>query len=323
MRSIAIVAPVYNEDAVLPAFVSEVRQVMDALADRYTVTLLLVDDGSSDASWGAIRTAAHADWRISGLRLSRNFGHQAALACGYQLAQADAVVTMDSDLQDPPSLVPALVAEWERGAKVVLAARRSRQFDGPGKRLTAMLYYYTMAAVAEGAPIEQAGDFRLLDAQVVEALNTLPERHRYIRGLIGWLGFTPAIVHYDRQSRRAGHTKYPVHRMVALAIDGLVSLSFVPLRLAYVLAGLSALPVLGYLLYNVILRVAFGVQMVPGWSSLILTVTLFGVANLVMLGIMGEYAGRIYTEVKRRPLFVVAESCGTRVPVAQAGARDT
>lgn len=314
MHSVTIIAPVMNEGPVLSLFVDQVVEVLNALQARHDARLLLIDDGSTDGSWSAICACAAGDPRISGLRLSRNFGHQAALTCGYELADADAIVTIDSDLQDPPAAILDMVAFWERGARVVLGVRRTRRTDTGLKRLTAALYYWLIHAVAEGAPTEQTGDFRLLDRQVVDALNRLPERHRYIRGLVGWLGFTPAIVEFDRQPRAAGVTKYPIGRMIRLAVDGIVSLSFIPLRVAYVLACASAVPFLLYLLYNVVLYFAFGVQMVPGWSSLILAVTAFGAANLLVLGILGEYVGRIYSEVKRRPIFVVAESCGERAP---------
>jgi len=316
MASIIIVAPVMNEGSGLPQFVSEVTAVLDALGPRHRASLLLVDDGSTDDSWKAICTASARDPRVSGLRLSRNFGHQAALTCGYELADADAVVTIDSDLQDPPSAIVEMVRLWERGAAVVLGVRRNRVVDSWPKRWSAALYYRVLRLVGEGAPAEQSGDFRLLDRRVVRELNSLPERHRYIRGLVGWLGFTPAVVEFDRQSRRSGVTKYPLGRMMRLAVDGLVSLSFVPLRVAYILACASAVPFLLYLVYNVVLHVAFGVQMVPGWSSLILAITAFGAANLLVLGILGEYVGRIYSEVKRRPVFVIAESCGQRSPQA-------
>jgi polyisoprenyl-phosphate glycosyltransferase len=312
MKRIAIVAPVFNEEAVLPHFAAAITSILDALEPRYAPRLVLVDDGSRDRSWTIVQQLAAGDSRISGIRLTRNFGHQQALTCGYELSDADAVVSIDSDLQDPPAVILDMVAAWECGAKVVLAVRRTRVADRGFKRLTAASYYRLMSLIGEGATVEQSGDFRLLDRRVVDALNLLPERHRYIRGLVGWLGFETSTVEFDRAPRAAGRTKYPIQRMICLALDGVVSLSFVPLRLAYVLACIGSLPFLGYLVYNLVLHVAYGVRMVPGWPSLILAVTAFGVANLLMMGVLGEYTGRIYSEVKRRPLFIVSDTCGRR-----------
>jgi dolichol-phosphate mannosyltransferase len=204
-----------------------------------------------------------------------------------------------------------MVAQWEGGSRVVLAVRKERRGESRAKLWTAEMYYRLLSWIAESNTVRESGDFRLLDRTVVDAFNRLPERHRYIRGLIGWLGFRTSVVEYVRPERRAGETKYPVWKMVRLAMDGIVSLSFMPLRAAYLVALAMMVPFLGYLLYNAVLYYFYQVQMVPGWSSLLLAITLFGAANLLMLGILGEYAGRIYSEVKRRPIFLVEDSCGT------------
>lgn len=311
-KTIAIVVPVYNEELVLPLFYKRMVPVLNGLTN-YQCKVIFIDDGSRDKSWKIIRNISEADPRFSGVRLSRNFGHQAALSCGYDLAQGDAVVSIDSDLQDPPEVIPDLIRRWEEGDRVVLAVRRSREGETRMKLWTARLYYKIIAKMSETETLESSGDFRLLDRAAVAALKRMTETHRYIRGLVGWLGFRRGVVEYDRAPRQAGVTKYPLVKMVRLAMDGIISLSFMPLRAAYMAAFLLMIPFLLYLIYNFILYTFFNVAMVPGWSSLILAVILFGAFNLLMLGILGEYTGRIYTEVKRRPIFLVQEYCGVNV----------
>jgi len=317
MKSISIIVPVYNEVSVLPLFHERMTKVLDALEERYRVKVIFIDDGSRDKSWQLIQDFSNRDARYSGIRLSRNFGHQAALSCGYELAPGDAVVCIDSDLQDPPEVIPDLVRLWEGGDRVVLAVRRSREGETPLKLWTARVYYGLIARMSETDSPESTGDFRLLDRTVVDALKRLTETHRYIRGLVGWLGFRRGLLEYDRAPRQAGATKYPLVKMVRLAMDGIISLSFMPLRVAYMAAFILMIPFLLYLVYNFILYTFFNVTMVPGWSSLILAIILFGAFNLLMLGILGEYIGRIYTEVKRRPIFLVQEYCGNNVLPAQ------
>jgi glycosyltransferase involved in cell wall biosynthesis len=309
-KSLSIIVPVYNEALVLPLFCERMTKVLDGLEERYLAKVIFIDDGSRDRSWKIIQDISDGDRRYSGVRLSRNFGHQAALSCGYDLARGDAVVSIDSDLQDPPEVIPDLVQRWEEGDRVVLAVRRKREGETRMKLWTAKTYYRIMSKMSESEAPESSGDFRLLDRAAVDALKRLTETHRYIRGLVGWLGFRRGVVEYDRAARQAGSTKYPLVKMVRLAMDGIISLSFMPLRAAYMAAIILMIPFLLYLVYNFVLYTFFNVAMVPGWSSLILAVILFGAFNLLMLGILGEYIGRIYTEVKRRPIFLVQEYCG-------------
>jgi polyisoprenyl-phosphate glycosyltransferase len=318
-KLISVIVPVYNEELVLPLFHERVTHVINGLKN-YECKVILIDDGSRDNSWKIIRRISEIDPRFSGVRLSRNFGHQAAISCGYELAPGDAVVSIDSDLQDPPEVIPDLIRRWEAGDRVVLAVRRSREGETRLKLWTARLYYKVISKMSETDTAESAGDFRLLDRAAVDALQRMTETHRYIRGLVGWMGFSRGVVEYDRAPRQAGYTKYPVVKMVRLAMDGIISLSFMPLRAAYIAAFILMTPFLLYLVYNFILYTYFNVAMVPGWSSLILAVILFGAFNLLMLGILGEYTGRIYTEVKRRPIFLVQEYCGHNVfPAEKVG----
>ncbi len=275
-RSVCVVVPVYNEESVLPAFMTRTASVMDDLADRYGVQVIFIDDGSSDQSWRLIQDAGRSDTRFHGIRLSRNFGHQAAISCGYELAPGDAIVSIDADLQDPPEVIPELIRQWEEGSRVVLAVRRSREGEAPFKRWTARLHYRLLSRLSESDAPEAAGDFRLLDRTAVDALNRLKESHRYVRGLVGWLGFERSVVEYSRAPRFAGETKYPLGKMMRLAMDGIFSLSSLPLRVAYLAAFLLMVPFLLYLAYNLILYLFFDVSMVQGWPSLILAITLFG-----------------------------------------------
>jgi glycosyltransferase involved in cell wall biosynthesis len=274
---------------------------------------MFIDDGSIDSTWEIIQDISHKDERFCGVRLSRNFGHQAALSCGYELAPGDALVSIDSDLQDPPEVIPDLVREWEKGNQIVLAVRRKRVGETKFKVWTAKIYYKIISRLSETDAPEGSGDFRLLDRLAVDKLKRFTETHRYIRGLVGWLGFQRSVIEYDRAPREAGTTKYPLSKMVRLAMDGIVSLSFMPLRAAYMIAFVLMIPFLLYLGYALVLHYVFGIAMVPGWTSLILAVILFGSFNLIMLGILGEYTGRIYNEVKRRPIFLVQEFCGSNI----------
>ena len=203
-----------------------------------------------------------------------------------------------------------MIRKWEKGSKVVLGVRRKRFGDSIFKLWTAKLYYKLINKLSDTRSTEEAGDFRLLDRKVVNILNKIGERHRYIRGLVGWIGFETDLVEYERVERFAGKSKYNLTRMIRLAMDGIISFSFIPLRVAYILSFFLMLPFLFYLLYNLFLHYYYEIEMVPGWSSLILAIITFGMFNLLMLGLLGEYIGRIYTEVKKRPIFVINEYCG-------------
>lgn len=312
-KLVSIIVPVYNEESSLPFFFERIRKTFDNMETKYRFQVLLIDDGSRDRSWKMIREISQSDERFSGIRLSRNFGHQAALSCGYELASGDALVSIDADLQDPPEVIPELIGRWEEGNRVVLAVRRKREGETKFKLWTAKLYYRILSKLSETETQESSGDFRLLDRVAVDAFRKITETHRYIRGLVGWLGFQRCIVEYDRSPRVAGATKYSIVKMVRLAMDGIISLSFWPLRVAYVSAILLMTPFLVYLAYNLVLYLYFDVAMVPGWSSLILAIVLFGAFNLFMLGVLGEYTGRIYSEVKRRPAYLIEEYCGSYV----------
>jgi len=309
-KTISIVVPVYNDELVLPLFYERMIPVLNGLRN-YQCKVIFIDDGSRDNSWKIIRNISEADPRFSGVRLSRNFGQQAAISCGYDLAPGDAVVSIDSDLQDPPEVIPDLIRCWEAGDRVVLAVRRSREGETRMKLWTAKVYYKIISKMSETEAPEATGDFRLLDRAAVDALKRMTETHRYIRGLVGWLGFRRGVVEYDRAPRQAGSTSYSLGKLVRLAMDGIISMSFMPLRVAYLSAFILMIPFLLYLIYTFVAHYFWGAILVPGWTSLILAVILSGTFNLLMLGILGEYTGRIYSEVKNRPIFLVDEYCGS------------
>ena len=303
---LSVVVPVFNEEANLPELFRRLREVLEALLPSWE--LVLVDDGSRDRSWDLIRELAAADARVRGIRLSRNFGHQMALAAGLDTARGVAAVIMDADLQDPPELIPELVARWREGFEVVYAVRTRRSGDGAFKRFTAAAFYRLLRRITRVDIPLDTGDFRLMGRSALDAFRRLPERHRFTRGLVSWLGFQQVGVPYAREARHGGETGYPLRKMVALAVDAITSFSHVPLQMATVLGfGVSAFA-FAYILVVIVLKLA-GVSW-PGYTSLMAAILFLGGVQLVMIGLLGEYLGRVYDEVKRRPLYLVRETAG-------------
>ncbi|MBC7367391.1 MAG: glycosyltransferase family 2 protein [Undibacterium sp.] len=305
---IALVIPVFNEEAVLPVLFARLDAVLaTAPADRYTLRVLLVDDGSRDRSVALIRAHATADPRWELVELSRNFGFQAALAAGLARAAAGgagAVVTLDADLQDPPELIPELVAAWLGGAEVVRAVRRSRAERGL-RRVGFDLFHRVFGSLTD-YPIEpNTGTFGLLGRHALAAFNALPERHRFFPGLRSWIGFATADVLYDRQERAAGQPQQSFRRLARYALDGVFSFSYLPLRvLTYTGLGISGLGFALALFF--VVRRLLGIEIAQtGFTTLITIVTFLGGVQLIGIGILGEYLGRIYDEVKQRPVFLV------------------
>lgn len=309
----SIVVPVFNEEAVLPILIRRLGLVMEQL-DGAAETIF-VDDGSSDCSPIVLQSLARTDPRYRYLGLSRNFGHQVAITAGMDAAAGDAIVVMDADLQDPPEVVGEMIEKWKEGYEVVYARRLSRAGESAFKRITADLFYKLLGRISSVAIPADVGDFRLIDRKVLDALRSMPEHDRFVRGMVAWLGFRQAEVAYHRLSRPAGDSKYPLLKMVRLALDGALSFSEVPLWLAIWLgAGVSACAFL-YALYVLGLWL-IGAHLVAGWSSTVIVVSLLGGIHMLMTGIVGLYVGRIHAEVKRRPLYVVARKVGFEpVPV--------
>jgi len=281
--------------------------IADVLCGEFRVEIILVDDGSKDATWRQICDFSREDPRVRGVALSRNFGHQLALTCGYDVAQGDAVVCMDADLQDPPEVVLELVEKWKQGYDVVHAVRRQREGETAFKLWTAAAFYRTIRWLGAAHVKQDAGDFRLMSRRSLDALQRMREQHRFVRGMVGWVGFPTADVYYQRKPRKAGETKYPLWKMLRFAVDAIVSFSTVPLKVSFVAALSLSAVTLGYLGFAVAKYVCFGAPLVPGWSSLILATVSLGAMNLICIGILGEYVGRIYEQSKQRPLYLVRE----------------
>ena len=320
---VSLVVPIFNEEECLPLLRRELVRVADRIERErgLQVETVLVDDGSSDRSWLGILDFAQADPRVRAISFSRNFGHEAALTCGYQIARGDAVVTLDADLQDPPDVVLDLVDAWRAGADVVYAVRTQRPGESWFKRWSADLFYRLLQRIGETSAPLDAGDFRLLSRRAVDALNALHEVHRYIRGMVGWLGFRTAVVEYRREPRPAGRTKYSLFRMLRLAVSGIVSFSTFPLRLFYLAAVLSVIPFGVYVLVVVVQWYERDTPMPRGWVAMQVSIITFGCLNLLCLGIMGEYVGRIYEQSRNRPPFLVRERLEVGDPHARTQAR--
>jgi len=294
----------WNEAESADAFLTELTRCLDALPDLDT-EILVVDDGSTDATADVLREWSTRRADLTVVTLSRNFGHQAAITAGVFAATGDAVVILDSDLQDPPELIGQMVERWRAGADVVYAVRRERQGETWFKRGTAAAYYRVLRWLSDTDIPADTGDFRLITREVVEALRSMPERDRYMRGMVAWVGFTQVPVHFDRSERHAGRTKYSLGRMVRLGTAGVVGFSDKPLYLAIGLGFVvMALALLG-LLY-VVASILFGWgDLVRGWASVVLSVMFFAAVQLIFLGVIGIYVSRVFVETKARPLYVV------------------
>jgi len=306
---LSIVIPVYNEGAGLPALFQELNRTLEGrLKAIQRVEVLLINDGSKDRSWELISAQCELDPRYVGVNLSRNFGHQLALAAGLETARGAAVVSMDADLQDPPEVISQLLDAHAQGYDVVYATRATRGKETWIKRATARLFYFLIEKIS-GVPIPRnTGDFRLLSRRALTELARLRESHRFLRGLVPWIGFPQTQVFYDRGDRVAGETHYPFHKMLLLALDGIASMSRAPLRLAYGVSLLLFAVFLGYILYVLYDHFILGGQLVPGWTSIMAAIAILGAAQLLVLGIVGEYVGRILRETCKRPSYVVSET---------------
>jgi len=306
---LSVVVPVKNEEQAILAFVERVGAVLDGIAEAEGWEILFVDDGSTDATLAAIIAANQRDDRVRALSLSRNFGKEAALSAGLDHARGAAVIPMDVDLQDPPEVLPEMVAKWREGHEMVFGVRRCRDSDGWAKRVTAGLYYRAHNMVSQDKIPENAGDFRLLDRKVVEVIRALPERNRFMKGLFAWAGFKQAAVEYDRVERETGTTKFNYWKLWTLALDGITSASTVPLRIWSYVGALVAVFALAYGTFLAVDTMMFG-NPVPGYASIMVSVLFLGGVQLISLGVLGEYVGRILTETKQRPLYVVRDTVG-------------
>ncbi len=311
---ISIVTPIYNEVDNIDPFFERLEKVLNDLGETYEI--VCVDDGSSDASAERLIDHRRRNPAIKIVRLSRNFGKELALTAGLDHAGGAAVVVIDADQQDPPELIPELLAKWREGYDVVYARRASRAGDNLAKRATASWFYRIFNRLTDVAIPNDTGDFRLMDRRVIEALSELPERNRFMKGLFSWVGFRQVAVDYQRESRAFGKTKWNYWRLWNLAIEGITSFSTVPLRVWSYVGFTFALLAIAYALFLIFRTITMGVD-VPGYASLMVVVLFLGGINLLTLGIFGEYLGRTYMEAKRRPLYLVRERHGLDEPESQ------
>ncbi len=300
-----VIAPIYNELENIPELYPRVRDVMDQTGEAWE--LILVDDGSTDGSTDVIRTLAESDSRVRPVIFARNFGHQVAVTAGLDFSRGAAVIIIDADLQDPPEVILELIEKWREGNDVVYAVRAEREGESWFKRTTASLFYRIILKITDvNIPLD-TGDFRLMDRKVVAVMDKMREKHRFLRGMSAWVGFKQIGVSYKRHARFAGTTKYPLRKMLQLALNAVTSFSYFPLQLAtyigFIAAGLSvvAIPVVA------ILRLVTGTALLGQATTLIIVLFLGGV-QLIFLGVIGEYIGRIYDEAKNRPLYIVADA---------------
>lgn len=301
---LSLVIPVYNEAQMLPILLSTLKPILNQLDMRFEI--VLVDDGSTDHSAQLLKQASNQDHHIKSILLSRNYGKEAALTAGLAHCSGDAIIIMDADLQDPPELIPQMIAAWRSGADVVTMRRRSRQGENWFKRATAKLYYQLLKRLSQVDIPTDTGDFRLLNRQALNAVLSLKERNRYMKGIFAWVGYQTTVIDYDRAPRAAGTTKWSPIKLAALAFEGLSSFSTAPLRLTVLLGLIIAVIGMGFGLW-IILKTLFIGEVVQGYPSLIAIVTVLGGFQLCAVGLVGEYVGKVYLETKARPLYLIKE----------------
>lgn len=304
LKLISLVVPVYNESEVIEAFHDRASAALGAIAG-YAFEIIYVDDGSVDPSLERLIRIAKADPRARVVKLSRNFGHQIAITAGMDHARGDCVVVIDADLQDPPEVIARMVAKWEEGYDVVYGHRTDRAGETATKLMTAKIFYRVLNSITQIEIPTDVGDFRLLSRRATDQLCKMREKDRYVRGLVAWMGMSQAAVDYEREARFAGETKYPLRKMLKFALDGVTSFSTFPLRLAgwlgYAASGLGFL-----YLASVFVQKALG-HTVQGWATIMVAVLFLGGVQLICIGIIGEYVGRIFTEIKPRPIYIAEE----------------
>ena len=307
-KIVSIVVPCFNEEEVLTQTIAELKSFALS-ATAYNIEFIFVDDGSKDATLDILNNAAKTVPLFKVLSFSRNFGHQIAVTAGIEAATGDAVALIDADLQDPPEVLNQMLQHWEEGVEVVYAVRASRDGESAFKIHTARWFYRILNRLSETEIPLDTGDFRLMDRKVVDVLLQMPERHRFVRGLVAWVGFRQMALPYHRKKRAAGESKYPLSKMLRFATDGILSFSSKPLQMATKMGFLAALIALVGIIYAFVLRVMTNVW-VEGWTALMIAVLFLGGVQLISLGIIGEYIGRIYEEAKGRPLYILKQKIG-------------
>ena len=311
MHRISVVVPVFNEEEIIDLFYERAKSVLGGMHEL-SWEIVFVDDGSSDGSYTKLSALASRDPNVKVLKFSRNFGHQIAITAGVDEARGDCVVVIDSDLQDPPEVIPSMVEQWRQGYDVVYGVRSEREGETAMKLMTASMFYRLLGRLTNVQIPANVGDFRLMSRRVVDQLKLLREKDRFVRGLVSWVGFNQTGVTYHREARQAGVTKYPLRKMIKFAFDGITSFSTAPLKLATWTGYLAALAAVLYLI-SVFVQRALGIT-VEGWATIMVAMLFLGSVQLICLGILGEYLGRIYDEVKQRPLYVVRDRVNVSAP---------
>jgi glycosyltransferase involved in cell wall biosynthesis len=301
---LSVICPAFQEEVVLPRFHAELATVLDALPPEYQTEVIYVDDGSDDGTLQVLRALAASDRRVHYLSLSRNFGHQAAITAGLEHSSGDAIITLDSDLQHPPALIPTLLAKWREGNDIVMTLREEDPDLGPVKRVTSRAFFEVMRYLSETEMRIAASDYRLMSRRAVDSLLRFPETHRFLRGMVHWLGYPTATVRFQVASRGAGHSKFTFRRLFAFAIDALLSFSKLPLRMSFILGMLFLACGTVYFGYELICAL---LGRAVGWELVLAMVVVVGGCTLASLGILGEYVGRVYEQVKGRPLYLLKE----------------
>ncbi len=301
---LSVVVPCFNEEEVISECHKRLSQVLEGIGEPYEI--VFVNDGSRDATPLLLQGIHRADACVSVIMLSRNFGHQVAVSAGLSAAAGSAVIIIDADLQDPPEVIAEMVEVWRSGYEVVYGVRESREGESGFKLWTAKLFYRVISRMSDVVIPENAGDFRLMDRKALNALLSMPERHRLLRAMSSWVGFRQYALSYKRSARFAGSTKYPLKKMVSLALDGIVSFSTIPLKIVTVIGFLAACLACAGIFYSIGVRL-FTHEWVRGWFTLFIAILFQGGVQMISLGILGEYIGRIYTEMKQRPLYIVSQ----------------
>ena len=303
----SIVVPVYNEENVLTEFYNRTISVLNSIKEKYEI--IFINDGSIDSSLNILKELCSKDSNTKVINFSRNFGHQLAITAGMDYSTGNAVIVIDSDLQDPPEIIINLIEKRKEGYDVVYAIRESRKGETLFKKLTATFFYKLIIKITNISIPASVGDFRLMDKKVIDAFRVIRERHRFIRGLVSWVGFKQTGITYIRNERFAGQTKYPLKKMLKFAIDGITSFSFLPLQLAMYAGVIISFLSFACGLYILYLRIITG-RFIPGIAGILVSVLFLGGVQLLFLGLIGEYVGRMYDEIKQRPLYIVRELLG-------------
>ncbi len=304
MKKISVIVPMYFEEAVVSECYNRLKEVLINLK-KYEYEIIFVDDGSRDQTLTILEKIALANKNVKIISFSRNFGHQAAVGAGLRYSTGDAVIIIDADLQDPPELIPQMIELWENGNDVIYAKRKSREGETKFKLFTAKMFYRILNDLSDVSIPKDTGDFRLADRKVVDVINSLPEHNKFFRGLFSWVGFKQAPIEYERKERFAGETKYPLNKMIKLAKDGIFSFSTKPLRFVTKLGIISMIISILILIYSLLSFAFDWNNLTAGWTSIMVTITFFAGVQLISLGMIAEYIGRIYEESKNRPSYII------------------